>query len=313
MTKFPRRTALALLSGGALSACVPSPVVVTRAAGDPFEGGIGGTGIVGVLNDFGSLKINGLRVELTSATRYVGAFGPVASGAVAPGMSLTVLADRSRDRLVARAVRIDHPVIGPVTRTARGPIRVNGVPVRAEPGAIGTLTPGTRVAVSGIWTPRGIAASRIDPAGDLADGVAGVVERGGATGLTVGGTPVRLPGIAPASGTFLAVRGTFDGTAIQADQTRPGRFGAATSPLRLLSVEGYLEPVAQAPAFRIAGLGHSFARDLRLAPLAADRAIFFGPYTGTFAASSAYVLPESFAARRSLLRDGLPDQAISTR
>jgi len=203
--------------------------------------------------------------------------------------------------------------VGTVTRDGVGGLRVNGVPVRREPGAIGALAPNTRVAVSGIWTRQGVAASRIDPALSQPDGAAGVLERNGPTGVTVGGVPVRLPGLAPASGTFLSVRGSFDGTAIDVDQTRAGRFGAATSPLRLLSVEGYLEPVTRAPAYRIAGLGHSFARDLRLAPLAANRAIYFGPYPGTFAATSAFVLPESFSARRSLLRDGLPDQAIPTR
>ena len=36
---------------------------------DPFEGGIGGTGIVGLMVGAGSVLINGLRVEVPDATR----------------------------------------------------------------------------------------------------------------------------------------------------------------------------------------------------------------------------------------------------
>ncbi|MEM7488864.1 MAG: hypothetical protein AAF390_07030, partial [Pseudomonadota bacterium] len=97
-----RRTVLTLLASGAVAACRPSPpAVVTRDESDPFEGGIGGTGIVGVLTDFGSLIVNGLRVEVTSGTTVATPFGRVGEGALAPGQALTIVASRSADRLVA--------------------------------------------------------------------------------------------------------------------------------------------------------------------------------------------------------------------
>ena len=46
----------------ALGACAPA-IQTAALSDDPFEGGIGGTGIVGVMVAAGSVLINGLRVE----------------------------------------------------------------------------------------------------------------------------------------------------------------------------------------------------------------------------------------------------------
>jgi hypothetical protein len=271
---------------------------------DPFEGGIGGTGIVGILTEFGSLRVNGLRVELTGRTRVLTPFGRTSESALAQGQPLTIVATRTRDRLVARHVQITYPLVGTVADGAGG-LSVNGVPVRREPGALGRAEPGARVAVSGVWTRGGVVASRFDPADDLPDLLAGVVERA-AAGLRIGGVPVQLEGgpIFPRAGTYLTVVGRYEGGAMDGREASGGRFVTGTAGLRQLSVEGYLEPVAAEPGFRVAGLGHSFARDLALAPLAGRRVAYFGPYDGRFGARAGYVLPESFAARRALLGEG---------
>ncbi|MEM7644207.1 MAG: hypothetical protein AAF366_17030 [Pseudomonadota bacterium] len=304
-----RRSVLTLLAGSALAACQPTaPVVVTRDAPDPFEGGIGGTGIVGVLTDFGSLIVNGLRVELTTGTTIATPFGRVTEGALVPGQALTIVANRSADRLVARHVRIDHALVG----TVAPDLTVNGVPVRPEAGAVGRLIPGQRVAISGLWAGVGVSASRIDPADTLADPldaaapdiVAGVAGTGGPTGRILGGQPVQLPDGVAASGDYVAARGRYSDGVLTASITRRGRFVTGAASLRQLSVEGYLEPVSAAPGFRVAGLGHSFGRQLDLAPLARSRAAYFGRYDGLFQAATGYVLPDSFAARRRLLLDG---------
>ncbi|MEM9796421.1 MAG: DUF5666 domain-containing protein [Pseudomonadota bacterium] len=297
MTPLHRRAALGLLGSSFLSGCLPSPVAspaVTR--GDPFEGGIGGTGIIGLLTDFGSLIVNGLRVEVLDRTRFATPFGPIAESAVAPGMALTIQGTRSRDRLLADRVTLDHPLIGTVAANGT----VNGVPVRTEPGSLGRLDLGRRVAVSGLWTRSGIIASRIDPAEPGPDVIAGVVDRGAPA---IGGTAIALPVSPPPAGSYLAVSGRYDGTVLVAQESRAGRF-TGTASLTQLSVEGFLEPIARAPDYRIAGLGHSFARGLRLDPLAQQRAIYFGRYDGTFRAGAGYVLPQAFPARRTLLRDG---------
>ncbi|KIT14992.1 hypothetical protein [Jannaschia aquimarina] len=291
MKKPDRRHVLCLAAGAGLSACMPAPALVTRE--DPFEGGIGGTGIVGVLTDFGSLIVNGLRIEIDDRTPVSGPFGRMDVDALGHGQSLTVVADRRGDRLVAQSVRVEHALVGTV---ADG--RVNGVPVRAEAGISGVLVEGARVAVDGAWTRTGVVASRISAASPGPDLIAGVVDQGG-----IGGTGLR--GRAGPSGSYLAAQGRYTNGALTVERARSGRFAPGTA-LRQLSVEGYLEPVTEAPDWRLAGLGHSFARDLALAPLSPHRALYFGPYDGRFRAATAFVVPEGFERRRTLLRDG-PD------
>ena len=86
MRRFSRRKVASLFAASALGACaapsVVPPAVTRDDRRDPFEGGIGGTGIVGLLTGYGSLRINGLRVELTSATRLQTPFGRTSAAAV---------------------------------------------------------------------------------------------------------------------------------------------------------------------------------------------------------------------------------------
>lgn len=305
MTALPRRTLLALMGGAALKGCVPAAPAVSRNAPDPFEGGIGGTGIVGILTDFGSLRVNGLRVEMTNRTRVTTPFGPVSENALAAGQALTITAAQSRDRLVAQEVRIDHALIGRLDGRGRR-LSVNGIPLQLEEGAVIGATPGMRVAVSGVWLANGLSATRIDPTAYGSDVIAGTVDRVDQVGVRVGDQDVVPSGPTPPTGSYLVAEGQFDGTALQANRLREGRFRPGGK-LDQLSVEGYLEPSIFAPDYRIAGLGHSFGQNLDLAPLVRRRALYFGRYNGLFQASAGYVVPDSFAARRDLLRDGVPE------
>ncbi|MEM9248757.1 MAG: DUF5666 domain-containing protein [Pseudomonadota bacterium] len=315
-TPLTRRHLIGLASSTLLVGCA-APAIVTRdGTRDPFEGGIGGTGIVGTLTDFGSLRINGLRVELTDQTRIVTALGPVSDSALAVGQTLTIAANRTRDRLIARHVRIDHPLVGTLAQLG-GQLSVNGVALRAEADAVRRANVGDRVAVSGLWTPSGVVASRIDPAPFSEDLVAGDVSRDGPA-LRVGGVPI-FAGAGqsfPPSGSYLVATGRLSEAGFVTERAATGRFVTGAGALRQLAVEGYLERTASAPGFRIAGLGHSFADDARLASLAQQRSIFVGPYDGLFGPLGGYPVPEGFARRRGLLRDGyegrLGDGVIDT-
>ena len=306
MTKTNRRKVLALLGSSALSACA-APEVITRSNNDPFEGGIGGTGIVGLLTDFGSLIVNGLRVEMTGRTRIVSPFGDMPESALAPGMALTVFASRSQDALIARRVAIDYALVGTVRRDPGGQLTINGVTVMPEPGATGRATPGTRIAVSGVWSSDGVIASRFDPAPDEDDLIAGTVEAHGVTGRAISDVPIRVSGLQPLAGQYTIARGRYNGSGFDADTLLRGRFEGAQA-LRQLSVEGYLEPIASNPGFRVAGLGHSFARNVRLDSLSGARALYFGRYDGRFDASRGYVVPDNLSERRRLLRSGLSER-----
>ena len=296
-----RRQALTLLGSTALvAACTPA--IVTRDDRDPFEGGIGGTGIVGTLYGFGSLRINGLRVLLDGTTRYTMPFGAVSRDMLAPGQVLTVSARRTADGIIARDVSVDYTLVG-ILHHDGGRTTVNGVPLLNAGAALGDGSPGTRVAVSGTWTRDGVRPSRIDPAPGRPDAIGGTVVAT-ATGATgIGGVPVtgaQLPG----TGAYAVVLGRFGAGGFTADRVQSGRF-AGFSALSLLSVDGYLEPSPTAPGLRIAGLGHNFARDVRLAAIGQRRAIYFGRYNGLFGANRGYIVPDELSARARLLDPGL--------
>jgi len=315
---FTRRRLIGLASTTLLAGCAAPGLVTRDTKRDPFEGGIGGTGIVGVLTEFGSLRVNGLRVEMTGRTRIATALGPATEAALAPGMALTIMADRTRTATMARHVRIDFPLVGRLERRGAG-LSVNGVALRVEPGAARGAGPGARVAVSGLWETGAVVASRIDPAPFDEDVIAGPVERDGAAGLAIGGAPVRLAAGAafPPSGAYATAIGRHGAAGFVADRLALGRFVSGAGGLRQLAVEGYLRPVRADPGFRIAGLGHSFAEGLALSALSGRRAVYVGPYDGRFAARAGYVLPEGVAARRRLLGDGygerLAARAVPTR
>lgn len=312
-----RRYFLSLLGAGFAAGCAPSGIV-SRDTNDPFEGGIGGTGIVGLMTDEGSVLINGLRVELTGRTRLRSAVGAVSEGALRPGAALTIVADYTRDRLVAKQIDVAYPLIGTVRRH-NGQFSINGSPVLPEAGALGRLTNGARVAVSGVWSRNALIATRIEPAHGASDVVAGTVGRSRDGAIVIGRTKIKLDRAqaAPISGLYATAIGRFEAGVLDVTELRMGRFDPRAGGFRQLSVEGFLEPVTTAPGFRIAGLGHSFDEAVQLAPLAARRAIYFGRYDGQFRAGRGYVLPQNFAQRRALLRPGLGEgyagQIVSTR
>ncbi|MEL6619953.1 MAG: hypothetical protein AAFP16_13830 [Pseudomonadota bacterium] len=299
-----RRHALGLLGATALTACAPA--IQTGALGeDPFEGGIGGTGIVGVMLASGSVLINGLRVEVPSFTRIFAGGQQSGESVLVPGKAMTIVARTRLDRLEALRIDIDDPLTGILQRTATG-LAINGSPVRLEPGASGGDLIGRHVAASGLWRADGtLSGSLIRLAPAPRDSIAGVLTGSQSGGWRIGGTAIRHPsGQSLQSGQYAVATGRFDAGTLLADNIVMGRFRQGGDSLQQLSVEGYLEPVNTTPGFRVAGLGHSFDRSLNLAPFADGRAVYFGRYTGLFNARRAVVLPDSQSQRRKLLLPG---------
>lgn len=299
-----RRNFLSLLGATALSGCV-SPAIVARDKNDPFEGGIGGTGIVGVVTGFGSIMVNGLKVEVTSRTEFRTALGSALLEDLRPGHSVTIAATRGRNGFVARRVTQDQLLIGTLHHGPSG-FSVNGVPVYREAGSLGVAVPGRRIVVSGVWTPNGVATSRIDPAPDGPDMISGTAVSDG-NALFVGGSEIQTTRQSSRlDGAFIVASGAMTEDRFKADSVREGRFNGVNR-LNQISADGFLEPIDSAPGFRLAGLGHSFARDTRLAAIGSRRALYFGRYDGLFGANRGYVMPASFTARQQVLNTGLDD------
>lgn len=307
MTHIDRRAVIAALGTGLVGAA-SGPAWPENNPTKPAQGGIGGTGIVGTLTDFSSLMVNGLRVETDAQTTITNAYGPAPETALAIGQSLTLEAEARPDGLLARRVHITHPLIGRTEIVDRdaGIFRVAGIEVRLEPGAPAEFDAGARVAISGLWRGSAVVATRIDRLTE--DGlsvIAGdIAATTGQSSRSMGGRPVILPPGTeiPEPGTFVTVLGRATGSAFEARTVTPGRFVGAAGPLQRLSVEGYLDPVADAPFFRVSGLGHSFDPEARLAEFADGRSLFDGAYVGTFAVETGIGLPGTTEDRRTLMR-----------
>lgn len=304
MSRLDRRSALATIGAGLLAGCTTDTEVVENTR-PPAEGGIGGTGIIGTLTGFGSLLVNGLRIELPDGLKVSSALGALDPDDLTVGHLLTIEAETRDGTLLARRVDLAYPVIGQVeaTSAAGNMFRVAGVSVELEAGMGPAPIAGQHVAVSGAWNNGRVIASAVEVIAPQARAVlSGTLRREG-TRWSVGGQPVTLPADAtPEPESFATVFGTPGGTGFQVEELQAGRFTGAAGPLVRLSVEGYLVPTPAAPFHTVDGLGHSFSPDSKLGPFIGSRALFEGGYDGKFRLAQATALPEALDARRTILQ-----------
>ena len=295
--KTNRRGALLLLGSTLLASCA-APQTVSPHTTDPFEGGIGGTGFVGTVFGNRNLSIHGLKVDLSANTSVTSPIGPRTQIDLAPGQVLTVFARKAPDGIMSREISIDFALVGDFKVNGAN-ASVNSVPLIGWQGALGQGRTGQRVAVSGTWTPNGVRPSRIDPAPQSMDVIAGTFD-----GAGVGGVTMETRSSRPMAGSYTVAFGRSQNDGFRVEQFKSGRFTTANG-LKYLSVDGYLETERKAPGFRIAGLGHSFASDVQLGQIGQRRAIYFGAYTGRFDARIGVIVPDDFRTRDRVLRDGL--------
>ena len=271
----------------------------------PPEGGIGGTGIVGLLTSVAPFQVNGVSLSLSQGTVFRDYRGPIETGEFRPGDPVTVVANR-RDPEHARALRIDRvtPLIG-ILRFRDSTMSVNGVSIRVEPGSAPPPQVGSRVAVQGVWDGASVIASRVEPAlSDAPDVIAGTV-RFGRRGVRIANVPIDRPAwrLAVPEFGFVTAIGTYsEATGLRVQRLLPRRFRPnAAQSLQALLVEGYLELADQSPGYRISGLGHSFDAAARLGPAVGRRVLFEGAYRGDFRVASGLILPERMSERSELL------------
>lgn len=304
MRNVDRRTLLLGSTATMLGACAVGDDFAEGTRGQP-KGGIGGTGIVGTLTDFGSVIVNGLRVAVAPDLPVTTPLGDVSQDMLALGQNLTIEAATVSGTLLARRIAVVYPMVADLDAGDAGAITVGGVPVCLEPGAVNGASTGQRVAVSGIWNGSEIVASRLDPvSGNTPVTASGTLRFSTADGRwTIGAMPVILPdGVTGESGSFATASGALVDGVLNIDNFQPGRFTGAAGALTQLSVEGYLAPSPTAPFQAVDGLGHSFAEDTELTPYAGKRTLFVGPYDGKFNVDQGQVLEEAFDARRRQLR-----------
>ena len=145
-----RRSVLIGIGLTALAACTPAGGPSGRrevAQGNqrptnpPSEGGIGGTGIIGILADADRPLINGLRLSPPPGLTLRDPFGAPSRSGLALGQALTVEAIRDdAGALLVRAVTLVDPLVGPVEAVTGDGFRCLGVAV-AIPSAPGFVGP----------------------------------------------------------------------------------------------------------------------------------------------------------------------------
>ncbi|GEM_PF-3822127 len=175
-----------------------------RTGGD--EDGIGGSGVApgapepaisalyGTLTAFGSLCVNGARVEYTEDVP-VRVDEVVASAAdLAVGQVVRVVTRTEGDRKIAVEVAVEHAVVGPVTRVREEGFTVMGQAVVSDAKVRGSVEVGDRVAVSGLRREDGaVVASRVvSAAPEAPDLVRGAVADAPG-GFRIGNTRVSPP------------------------------------------------------------------------------------------------------------------------
>ncbi|MEO1293797.1 MAG: hypothetical protein AAFV62_13400 [Pseudomonadota bacterium] len=215
---FSRRAFASLALLGLVAACVtvpggrPGTGPIVNGGGEN-EGGIGGTGIVGTITGFGSIRVNGFRVEMPDAAPVFSVLGDRRFDSIALGETVAVIARGEAEAAVSgQAASLRFPVIGTVSEFKGLTMRVLGVPVLLEtgaaivaPGKDGGLRPGVigdgdRVAVSGLWRGSMVVASRVEvlPREQTISGTAGILRRSADGRFRIGGTPILIaPDVSP--------------------------------------------------------------------------------------------------------------------
>lgn len=202
--------------------------------GQQADGGMGGTGIVGIVTGFGSVCVNGLEVHYDATTPVNRNGLPALADQLALGQVIAIEAAGKNGQLRARRISILEALAGPTTQVdvASGQLRVMGQTVKISGdtrlvgvGHLDELAVGVALHVSGYRDAADqVVASRLEVARGM-DGVSAIGPLGG-MGETVGGVAISRPSAAPAAGTEVLVRGTWDGSrlrvaSVQSDPTLP--------------------------------------------------------------------------------------------
>ncbi|MDG2242769.1 MAG: DUF5666 domain-containing protein [Rhodospirillaceae bacterium] len=174
--------------------------VVTQAGGD----GIGGTGIIGTISGFGSIIVNGLKLEYNNKTAVESDGRPATLSDLKIGQVIEGVARRdARGDLRLEQLEIRHAVTGPISSIDHDnerlvvlgqTVRVNLAGDKSQKTAFVALNVGDLVRVSGLRMDDGmIVASRLDQTDD--DGrvlVRGPVTTADNNAVTIGGLTVNL-------------------------------------------------------------------------------------------------------------------------
>lgn len=236
-----------------LTACVPQSDRQHALIGteDDRDGsGIGGTGIRGVITDFGSVIVNGLHVDYVADTPIFQDGEVVAAEALELGQVVAIDAFGDQASLSAQSIDIRREVLGPISDIdpAADSITVldQRVVLAKDVEGDADMSPGQMVAVSGLRLPDGrIFATRIDNA-DAGEPVhlygTYAITGDAASSVEVGGLEIEgLAPLASLAGREIFVRGRLiDGRMIPI-QVQPQPEAPFGGRFDRLSIAGFID------------------------------------------------------------------------
>lgn len=265
--------------------------------------GIGGTGIIGTVTGFGSILVNGLKVDYAPDIPVRFKDVTVRPDALRIGQVVEIEAVGQGNTLQARSIAVRHEVAGPIERidlnrrTAvifgqrieipRGIIQGGRA---SRPLSINDLAVGDHIDVSGLRRANGvIAASHIAKTGPGAAAVIrGRVTASDPAGFSVNGMRVEAPrsviGRALVSGQPVQIVGTAVGGRLRARRVNPVPDKPFSGRVRHMSVEGYITraisggvAVGQVPITRLPASARLRAGDRIILDGSVDRYGRFAP------------------------------------
>ncbi|SCK26620.1 DUF5666 domain-containing protein [Vogesella sp. LIG4] len=193
--------------------------------------GFGGTGIVGTITGFGSIRVNGLEVQFQPTTPVDSNGQAMPAANLGIGQVVVVEAAGSGQQLVAQRISVSYPLVGVVTRVdlphrmmyvMGRPVSIAGLPVRQA----ARLATGQFVRLSGLRSGDGVL-----HATSLAEAPSGLSSITGRLTLGAGRQEVaglKLEGkVVDAGNDEIVAEGMWNGQALQVSTTRP----AATAQL----------------------------------------------------------------------------------
>jgi hypothetical protein len=219
--------------------------------GQVADSGLGGTGIVGVVTGFGSICVNGLKVEYAPETPLQRDGQPVPHSALAVGQVVALQAVEQGPRLQAGRIAVLDAAVGPLGSVdpSTGRFTVLGEAATAlVPADLASLKPGQWVRVSGQRLASGeIRATRVQATPPGSAWVSGTLSRTATGAWQVGRTPLvagaaSLPA-ASALGQEVGVYGVWTGERLQASAVQLGPTRAALGPVNDVVLQGYVHGV----------------------------------------------------------------------
>lgn len=272
------------------------------------EGGIVGTGIVGIINSLGSIHVNGQIIEFPPDFPITSPLGPRVASSLKPGETVVVEAVRQADKWKAMNIRHMTPLLGPVSVAPNDTITVLGSDVIITADTVFQNTTKFDItndnqwlAIDGIWKKNKLIASyirKIEPRA-AAQVTASYFGSSPKEDVSIGGVRIENFNVQHVkSGDVITVVGTPNSEGLSAQTITHGLF---KNKLKWKLVEGFLSQPDEAGSYTVYGSGAVAYASKSGAAMPNGRGIHCIVYDDTDKIQRIVELPERIEDRKVVL------------